>query len=77
MNYTDTLTFLSDLTIIEAIAITLATFICTCITYSILHIIIKGIVDSAKGSVRKQNKDLLDNMNRLDTKSNINQKLTK
>ena len=52
-----------------------ATIICTCIVYSIIHIIITGIAHSVKDT--DQNKELIDNMNRLDDKPTINQKLTK
>ena len=65
MTYTDTLTYLSELTTIQIVCIILISTILTCI--------IKGLANSATD----QNKTLLDNMNRLDTKPNNNQKLTK
>ena len=75
MTYTDITQFLSEISIPQAIAMLFAAIICTCIVYCIIHTIITGIAESVKGT--EQNKELLDNMNRLDTKTNINQKLTK
>ena len=75
MTYTHITQFLSEVTIPQAIAMLFAGIICTCIVYCIIHTIITGIAESVKGT--EQNKDLIDNMKRLDTKTNINQKLTK
>ena len=75
MTYTDITNLLSETTIPQAIAMLFAAIICTCIVYSIIHIIITGIAHSVKDT--DQNKELLDNMNRLDNNPNINQKLTK
>ena len=75
MTYTDIANLLSETTIPQAIAMIFATIICTCIVYSIIHIIITGIAHSVKDT--DQNKELIYNMNRLDNKPTINQKLTK
>ncbi len=73
MTYTDTLTYLSELTTIQVIGMLFAMICLFCITWTILTYITTGLVSSAKDQI----KELLDNMNRLDTKPNINQKLTK
>ena len=75
MTYTDIANLLSETTIPQAIAMIFAIIICTCIVYSIIHIIITGIAHSVKDT--DQNKELIYNMNRLDNKPTINQKLTK
>ena len=73
MTYTDTLTFLSELTTIQIIAMIFVCTMCSIAIWSILTYITTRLAHS----VKDQNKELLDNMKRLDTKSNINQKLTK
>ena len=73
MTYTDILTFLSELTIIQIIGMLFVSICLFCITWTMLTYITIGGASSAKD----QNKELLDNMNRLDTKMNNNRKLTK
>ena len=73
MTYTDILTFLSELTIIQIIGMLFVSICLFCITWTILTYITTGLASS----VKDQNKKLLDNMHRLDTKTNTNQKLTK
>ena len=73
MDYSKLTTFLSELTIIQAIGMLFVSICLFCITWTILTYITTGLASSAKGT----NKKLLDNMSRLDTKSNINQKLIK
>jgi len=73
MIYTDILTFLSELSTIQLIAMIFTCTMSSIAIWSILTYITTRLVDS----VKDQNKTLLDNMNRLDTKSNINHKLTK
>ena len=73
MTYTDILTFLSELTIIQIIGMLFASICLVCITWTILTYITTGLAST----VKDQNKELLDNMHRLDTKMNNNRKLTK
>ena len=71
--YTDILTFLSELSTIQLIAMIFTCTMSSIAIWSILTYITTRLVDS----VKDQNKTLLDNMNRLDTKQNNNRKLTK
>jgi len=73
MIYTDILTFLSELSTIQLIAMIFTCTMSSIAIWSILTYITTRLVDS----VKDQNKTLLDNMNRLDTKQNNNRKLTK
>ena len=73
MDYSKLTTFLSDITIIQAIGMLFVMICLFCITWTILTYITIALASSAKGT----NKKLLDNMSRLDTKPNINQKLNK
>ena len=73
MDYSKLTTFLSELTTIQAIGMLFVSICLFCITWTILTYITTELASSAKD----QNKKLLDNMNRLDTKLNNNQKLTK
>ncbi len=73
MTYTDTLTYLSELNTIQIIGMLFASICLVCITWTILTYITTGLASS----VKDQNKELLDNMHRLDTKMNNNRKLTK
>jgi len=73
MTYTDILTYLSELTLLQTIPMILACIMCSIAIWSMLTYITTRLVDS----VKDQNKTLLDNMNRLDTKPNNKQKLTK
>lgn len=73
MDYSKLTTYLSDLTAIQIFGMLFVCIICITATWTMLTYITIRLADSAKGT----NKKLLDNMRRLDTKSNINQKLTK
>ena len=73
MTYTDISTFLTELTSIQIIGMLFVSICLTCITWTMLTYIITAFASSAKD----QNKELLDNMRRLDNEPNINQKLTK
>jgi len=73
MIYTDILTFLSELSTIQLIAMILTCTMCSIAIWSILTYITTRLAHS----VKDPNKTLLDNMNRLDTKQNNNRKLTK
>ena len=73
MTYTDIYTFLTELTFIQTIGMLFVMICLFCITWTILTYITIGFASS----VKDQNKELLDNMHRLDTKLNNNQKLTK
>ena len=73
MDYSKLTTYLSDITPIQVIAILCVSILSCIIVWTMLTYITIRLADSAKGT----NKKLLDNMRRLDTKSNINQKLTK
>ena len=73
MTYTDIYTFLTELTFIQTIGMLFVMICLFCITWTILTYITTGLASS----VKDQNKELLDNMNCLDTKLNNNQKLTK
>lgn len=72
MTYTDILTFLSDLTILQAIPMILASTMCIIAVWTMLTYISTRLVESAKNP----NKELLDNINRLDN-NNPKNKLTK
>jgi len=73
MDYSKLTTFLSDITTIQAIGMLFVCICLFCITWTILTYITTALASSAKDT----NKKLLDNMNRLDTKFNINQKSNK
>jgi len=73
MDYSILTTYLSDLTAIQIFGMLFVCIICTTAVWTMLTYITSSLIDPAKNS----NKKLLDNMNRLDTKSNINSKLTK
>ena len=73
MTYTDISTFLTELTIIQAIGMLFVSICLFCITWTILTYITTALASSAKDT----NKKLLDNIKRLDTKFNINQKTNK
>jgi hypothetical protein len=72
MDYSKLTTYLSDITLIQAISILCVSIICCTAIWTMLTYISIKLANSAKDT----NKKLLDNMNRLDAKSNINQKLT-
>jgi len=69
MIYTEITTFLSDLTLLQAIPMILACTMCIIATWTMLTYITIRLVDSTKD----QNKELLDNMNSLEN----NKKITK
>ena len=73
MTYTEIYTFLTELTFMKIIGMLFVILCLTCITWTMLTYIITAFASSAKD----QNKELLDNMRRLDNEPNINQKLTK
>ena len=73
MTYTEIYTFLTELNPIQIIGMLFVSICLFCITWTMLTYIITAFASSAKD----QNKELLDNMRRLDEKPNINQKLTK
>jgi len=69
MTYTDVTTFLSDLTLLQAIPMLLACTMCIIAVCTMLTYISTRLIDSTKD----QNKELLDNMNSLEN----NKKITK
>ena len=72
MTYTDIITFLSELSTIQAITMILICIMCSIAIWTILTYISIRLADSAKG----QNKTLLDNMDRL-FNNNPKNKITK